>query len=465
MEKSLLSSDARGKGVLVDEVVKTDDDRISILPTDLLLKILSSLTIEEAVRTSALSKRWMNVWKETADLCVDMRYITLSKNIFIDVSPYAARWMTKVINDHNGRFERVTINHYPYQCEDGTVEAWIHSLIHVKHVKHLNLVNYIIRFIAKTKTNYTLDLPPQSFSHPNLESFYLGRYNLKDPHAFRSCSNLKSLKLVGVFAEIEVFNAVLLSCPSLQVLVVKINCYEQSGPLIIGNRNLKFLYLSGYQIDGFEVVAPSLEILTVQSLSCEMDKFVMTNPRLQFSRNYWATGQLYSHTSYCISCPPQDKSSIGHEVMISASSEYMQRSASMSVSLDLTNAKEVDMLNEVLSVWPVEMEELEIVFKNNNAPMEELESCIGSTKRNFWEETKPFPSRYFRAYTVWLINFSGSKEEFALASCLIAQGTVVKKMLIRPSSIPLSNKFEIEEAVTRLNELPKCYTKLSITTF
>lgn len=187
------------------------------------------------------------------------------------------------------------------------VEAWIRSLIHVKHVQHLTLTNFYSRFIANTKSSITLELPPESFSHPNLISLHLSRYNLKDPHAFQNCWNLKKLKLIGVFAEIEVFNVALMSCPSLEVLVVKLNfnCHKGSGPLIIANRNLKFLYLSCCQIDGIEVATPSLEILTVESLSCEIENFVIANPRLQFNRNYWATGQSYPHTSYYISSPPQ----------------------------------------------------------------------------------------------------------------------------------------------------------------
>ncbi|GAB4846319.1 hypothetical protein Ancab_025325 [Ancistrocladus abbreviatus] len=38
-------------------------DRISDLPDDVLISIISHLTLQEAARTSVLSRRWKYVWK------------------------------------------------------------------------------------------------------------------------------------------------------------------------------------------------------------------------------------------------------------------------------------------------------------------------------------------------------------------------------------------------------------------
>ncbi|VVA95755.1 unnamed protein product [Arabis nemorensis] len=149
--------------------------------------------------------------------------------------------------------------------------------------------------------------------------------------------------------------------------------------------------------------------------------------------------------------------------MMSSSRDCMKRFGSMSVSVDLTNTKEVEMLRDVLVAWPVEMGELEILFKNNSATLKEGdESSIGRTGKNIWEETKPFPNAHFHAFTLWLTNFSGLKEEFAFASRLITQGTVVRTMMIKPSSFSPSKKLEIEAAVARLKKLPKFHKELGI---
>lgn len=92
-------------------------------------------------------------------------------------------------------------------------------------------------------------------------------------------------------------------------------------------------------------------------------------------------------------------------------------------------------------------------MENNNAPREEGES---SPKNKLWEENNkdhPFPNAGFRVVTVWMHNFSGSEKEFALASHLIRQGTVVKNMMIKTTSFPARKKLEVETAVAKLQVL------------
>ncbi|ESQ56054.1 hypothetical protein EUTSA_v10026859mg [Eutrema salsugineum] len=149
---------------------------------------------------------------------------------------------------------------------------------------------------------------------------------------------------------------------------------------------------------------------------CERENVVIENPRLQFHRNDWTTGKIYAHTSYSISWPDQEKKSIGHEFLMRRSQDFLSEFSSMSVSVDLVNTKQFEMLHEVFAAWLGEMEELEVLFKKSNAPSEE-----------FWEVKKPFSDVNFTTYTVWLSNFS-------------AQGMVIKTMIIKPSSSSPSNK-------------------------
>ncbi|CAH8376701.1 unnamed protein product [Eruca vesicaria subsp. sativa] len=454
------------KGEMVHVEVVNTDDWISKLSDDLLLEILSKLSTKEVIMTSVLSKRWVNVWKKTSQLCLDMRTIAKTTTLLPNVS----HQVTKVIKDHCGHLERCTIYHDLLQCENGMLEFWIQSLVNVKHIKDLTLENFSHSWESKYKSictwghgDVTLDLPPRSFSHPSLTSLSLGQYSLEAPHAFYDCLNLKNLKLIGISADIKVLHAVLVSCTSLEVLALEISSNYKTSTLKIENQYLKFLYLSLYKIKGVEVTSPSLHILSIGSLSCGIENLVIASPRLHFNRHFWPTTKVFPHPSFYISCLDQGETIIGHElIMMNVPNVCMKMYASMSVSVDLTNAKEVEMLKQVLVAWPREMQEVEILFKGNNAARNESETCIENKQNTFWENTKPFPNALFRANTVWLSNFSGSNEEFALASRMITQGTVVRCMMIKPSQ---PKKLEIEDTIAKLKELPKGHENLSIALF
>ncbi|CAH2067948.1 unnamed protein product, partial [Thlaspi arvense] len=402
-------------------------DWISKLPNDVLLMILSRLSTEEAVRTGVVSKRWEHVWKHMSHLVLDMRRIINSREM-LDVRHRVATLMTKVINNHRGHLESCVIDHYPCTM----LNTWTQSLTGVKHTKHLilrrhGLMNQILELI---------DLPSDSFSYPSLTSLSLHEYILKTSHSFNNCQNLKTLKLQCILAsEVGVFNQVLASCPSLEVLVLDISCSKKSGPLKIDNNILKLLQVSCDEIDGIQVSSPSLHILAIdQDFSCGRDEFVLTSPRLQFYRNFWLTGTSLTHISYNIS---QEEKNSGHEEFLVNTSELLSISLAASLSR----------LRQVLLLWTRGlMVELEILFKNNKAHREEKDESSQNNK-------EPFPIAVFSVDTVWMHNFSGSDEEFALASCLIRQGTVVKKMMIKTTSFSARKKLEIEAAVAKLQAL------------
>jgi len=67
--------------------------------------------------------------------------------------------------------------------------------------------------------------------------------------------------------------------------------------------------------------------------------------------------------------------------------------------------------------------------------------------------------------STWILcgcNFSGSEEEFTLVTCLIRQGTVVEKMMIKTSSFHAGKRLKIEAAMAKLQALQ---TKLTIKCF
>ena len=102
--------------------------------------------------------------------------------------------------------------------------------------------------------------------------------------------------------------------------------------------------------------------------------------------------------------------------------------------------------------WPL-LSYIIFSFQNKKSPIEEGE-CSTSDRTH----AKPFPNGDVCFYNVWLYNFDGwNEEEFAFASRLLMQETVIIKMMIETSSFPPTKKSNAEAAVAKLMELPKRY--------
>ncbi|EOA26118.1 hypothetical protein CARUB_v10019544mg [Capsella rubella] len=452
------SSEARGNRIGYPN--GHDIDWISALPDELLEKILSNLPFKSAVKTSSLSRRWLHLWKHMLQLCMDMRFI-MEGNATRDVdqvSRLLAESMTKTINNHRGRVESCTLGHFVFQCEDGTLDRWIRTVTRVKHTKELILVNYIGRCMWPIGGYNTLKVSPRTFSHQSLTSLSITRYNLTETEAFKSCGNLKTLKLLDIIADVSILNRIIRNCSSLEMLVLHITSLSKRGVLKIRNKNLEvFQVACPTWIDKVKVNATRLEILDIKYIYCDIFNFILDAPKIRFNRNYW-DGEIYPHMSYNISSLAEEKKRAWFEVMVTQCFDRV-RTGSLSVRVDVTKPKEVEILKEVLLFWRQEMKELEIIFKNGNAPRAEGESSSING-------VNPFPDAYFRVSKMWLYNFDGSnEEEFALASRFVTQGTVTDKLMIETSTYPPMKKLITEAKVAKLMELSQGNCDLTIESF
>lgn len=310
-----------------------DVDCISKLPDDVLLVILSRLSTEEAVRTSLVSKRWEHVWKHISHLVLNMSRIINSKEpidgsnrvatlltkvcshiyifflffSFLNQSYFTVVGVSKIINNHRGHLESCVINHYTYQSVNGMVNTWVQALTCSKHTRVLTLTNHYAQhhaYLDRTGPNKYLEISTNLFSHPSLKSLSLILYILETSHPLSYCPNLTTLKLLCVASEVGVFNSVLASCPSLEVLVLDIACVKKTGaPLKIENNKLKVLLVTSSckHIDGIRVSAPSLDILAFIDIYFKKDDIFIVAPRLQCSRSFWIRPALTPHIGYNIS--------------------------------------------------------------------------------------------------------------------------------------------------------------------
>ncbi|WZZ20057.1 hypothetical protein YC2023_121444 [Brassica napus] len=337
--------------------------------------------------------------------------------------------LPKVIIKHLGELESCVLNYSSSQGRTGILNIWIQIFTSVKHTRVLTLNRHY------DGCGKVFEFPSDSFSHPSLMSLSLSSYMFTSSDTFRNCSNLRTLKLVLIEAtNVEIFNTLLSSCPSLEVLVLNIRCfYETRGPLKIENSKLKLVHvLLKRNIGGLEVSSTSLDILVVEDTSFGKKDFFLSSPNVQFTNNFWVAGRFAPQISYYIS---KEEKSIVHE-------EFMNN-----ISGGLCES-----IGDVLKS----------MSDNKNAPSE-------SWDKKLWEEDNnnnvAFPNAKFRVKALWMPNFSGSDEEFAFASCLIKHGTVVDKMMIKTSAFTASKKLEIEAAVDKLRALQTEEDQLMIKCF
>ncbi|KAH0854283.1 hypothetical protein HID58_083960 [Brassica napus] len=414
-----------------------DHDWISKLPDELLQLILSKLSTEEAVRTSLLSSRWMDVWKWRSHLVLDMRKVleTTPKERLHRASVQLARSMTKVINNHRGHLESCTIQHYISQYKDGTLQSWIDSVTGLKHTQDLTLINYIPA-IRRYKGANLLSLHPDTFSHHSLSSLSLCGFNLIGPDAFSKCKNLKTLNLINiVISQASVLSGVLAAFSSLEVIVLNVNFLtprdrEQQFEV------LAIVFLN--EIDRMEVYATCLDVLDIRCIKVNRDNFILVAPNIQVNKNSWLDNHGLND------CP-----------------HLYCKYHHISPSVDITDPKEVEILKEVLLMWTNFVMELEIFFKHKKSHREE-----GECSTNDRTHAKLFANADLYVYNMRLYNFDGSnEEEFAFVSRLLMQKPVILNMMIETSLFPPAKKFNAEAAVAKLMELPKYFKNLKIECF
>jgi len=194
------------------ENVSQNQDRLSILPDDILLDILSFLTTTEIIRTSVLSKRWQHLWISIPNLNFDFgcnTNSTLSAS-FINLVHKALLLRNDLcIQEFHLRYD-----HMPVCTSD--VFVWISAAVGHKVQK--------LELSLSEKGDFLL--PADLFTSQSMRKFKLELFygRLIVPSSVHLCS-LKTLYLFGVqFHEDKFTEQLFGGCPVLEELVLE-NCW------------------------------------------------------------------------------------------------------------------------------------------------------------------------------------------------------------------------------------------------
>lgn len=183
------------------------DNLISYLPRNLIHSILEHMPVQEAARTSILSRQWRYIWATQAQLVLDKEFtieafksrpcIEFSKTIY------------RILLFHGGPILKFVLYIPDYDFDHGAdIDQWVLFLSR-NGVKELNIYNADCN--PCTLSSYT-------FTCPELTHLQLCNCVIKRPHPSRCSRNLVILHFERITFESNILETLLSSTPLLETL-------------------------------------------------------------------------------------------------------------------------------------------------------------------------------------------------------------------------------------------------------
>ncbi|XP_012849845.1 PREDICTED: F-box/LRR-repeat protein At1g55660-like isoform X1 [Erythranthe guttata] len=128
--------------------VGDNGDRISRLPDELLVDILSLLSLKEAARTSVLSPRWINLWKHTHSLNFDARNALedivkkhwIRRKLMKREGPKYVKWVNTVLQSHKSPTLKEFVIRFTLDATaKNSINLWLQFAFATRQVERLEL--------------------------------------------------------------------------------------------------------------------------------------------------------------------------------------------------------------------------------------------------------------------------------------------------------------------------------------
>ncbi|KAJ0796970.1 putative leucine-rich repeat domain superfamily, F-box-like domain superfamily [Helianthus annuus] len=260
-----------------------DEDRMSELPDSLRVEILSRLpSTKDAIRTSALSKRWKHLWTAVTSLIFVHPHET-----HVRANPDFFSYVDKTLTQrpHLKLYKFRLISFYNnHQCQS-QIHNWIHYAVNC-NVEHLVLKLWGLKGI----TQFPLD----QFVYVNSCLTHLTLKGCEfNPTGAISWENLRSLHIWYAKLDEDMIENILSGSPVLETLELD-QCYGYRR-LNITSKSVKNLVFTGYMLacysDITEINAPNILTLKVQGILL-MRKLLLLNVSSLVEAHLGAVWQL-----------------------------------------------------------------------------------------------------------------------------------------------------------------------------
>ncbi|KAM7494908.1 hypothetical protein LguiB_029517 [Lonicera macranthoides] len=210
-------------------------DRISELPDDILVTILSQLTMKEAACTTILSHRWKKLWTHTTGTLdfFEGSNVLWSINLFVEMklrhpqrvqerSPFV-KWVNRILESHNG----ATIDGFRVHFDlDSSYKSDIDSWIKFALQKGARRFELDLERISRSSEDI-YPFPAQSLiGHPTINN------------------SLAHLQLNYVDVTRELLEYLLSNCPFLEFVSVRCSQSLVGAKVVAASPKLKYLEIS-----------------------------------------------------------------------------------------------------------------------------------------------------------------------------------------------------------------------------
>ncbi|XP_021720468.1 putative F-box/LRR-repeat protein At5g54820 [Chenopodium quinoa] len=194
-------------------------DRLSDLPNDILVLIVSRLRLKEAVRTSLLSRRWKNMWTYTAGT-LNFHYSEES-SIYEDCLRIYLQSRTKILDDNGPHIVKMSefiklVNHVLSLHQGPTIEEFEVFVKSCGAISEKYIEKWVEFALGKRAKRLKLDF--------SLKGHQMhGYFSITKPLLRKFKSNLSSLTVLSLkYVEVtsKVIYYVLLKCSALEELHV-----------------------------------------------------------------------------------------------------------------------------------------------------------------------------------------------------------------------------------------------------
>ncbi|XP_076946192.1 F-box/FBD/LRR-repeat protein At1g13570-like [Bidens hawaiensis] len=206
-----------------------NSDIISTLPQNMIGSILSLMPLQDAVRTSVLSKKWWYSWHDMPKLKFANDMVEIPSNCVCErLFRYKiANAMFQVLLLHNG----LTIVEFNISVGDDDMQSEFAQII-----SYLAKINCVKDFTFLNGESF-YKLSPSFFSLQGLESIHLQDCAFEPPLLFNKFSCLKSITFVSVKVSAKMLQRFLSNCPLLEYISLDEDSQESIHDFVpVGNK-------------------------------------------------------------------------------------------------------------------------------------------------------------------------------------------------------------------------------------